>query len=134
MADLDKAIQDPRMDARKLWLPVSVIVTILLAVLGSAVGVGWWLNDVQDTAAGQVVTANRLQAVSDQLSQMQGSINALMSMQQAISDTRAEVGALNARLDAYETRMQSMDVWIQTTRERLNKQGLESPPYRAMAQ
>lgn len=133
MSDLKTAVEDSRIDARKLWLPASLIVgtvtAFLLTCSAGLVGVGWWLKGVQETQVGQATTAAQLTDVTEKLDKLQGSVETLLSMQGSLAETRAEVGSLESRLDSFDTRLQTMDAWIQTTRERLSEAGVRPPPY-----
>lgn len=133
MADLKDGLQDSRMvDAQKLWLPVGKVIAIAVGFVALIFGLGMWTqrtNDRTESAAGLEV---QLQSINNQIATMQGSINVLAEMNKVLAETRADVGALDSRVQALDRntseRLNMMDAWIQTTRDRLRDQGFRDVP------
>lgn len=129
MAEIREAIENVRQDARTLWLPVTTIATILILVSGALVGAGMWIARTGDRAASTDELRTELKAMNTQLSTMQGSINALMQMQAAVAETRADVSALNGRMQELSTKLETQDAWIQRLRDDLRRSGYDPPSY-----
>lgn len=114
-----------RADARALWLPVTAVLGIVAVVFAA----GMSYKGLSDNADSAVVLAEKVESMSRQLSEVQGTLNTVVAMQAQLSDVKAEVGSLESRFDGMETRLQTMDAWIQTTRSKMQQQGFEPPPY-----
>ena len=48
---------------------------------------------------------------------------------QSLATTSAEVEELQNKMNSFDQRLQMMDAWIQTTRDRLTRSGFEPPEY-----
>jgi peptidoglycan hydrolase CwlO-like protein len=131
MAEIDGKVH-ARPDARQLWLPITTVLVIVLAIVGATVGgsvaVGRWIERNTQQEGTVTSVASELKTLNTQISTMQGSINALMGMQQQLAETSASVGSMKNEMQSFDTRLQTMDAWIQTTRGRLLEQGFRNLP------
>jgi peptidoglycan hydrolase CwlO-like protein len=132
MAEIQKALEN--VDARRLIVTASTFVAILGLLLGGTVTATVWVVRTTDKAAAIAPIQQQLGGLNSKLDTMQGSVNALMTMQATVAETKAEVGALNSRLDSMDTAIQSQNAWIMTTRERLSRQGFETPEFQPKGQ
>ena len=132
-----RRIMEPviKADARQLWLPVTTVAAVFVVVAGALVGAGMWIARTGDRAATTTQLAGELRTMNTQLATLQGSVNALMGMQSELAKTSANVATMREQMEGFETRLQTMDAWIQTTRDRLKSQGFSDvPDYRPRGQ
>lgn len=140
MADLKEGLQDSRMvDAQKLWLPVGKVIAIAVGFIAMIFALGMWTQKTNDRTESAAGLEAQLQSLNTQMATMQGSINVLTAMGKEITQARADIGSLDSRLDGIERntgeRLNMMDAWIQTTRDRLRDQGFRDiPDYRPRGQ
>lgn len=95
------------------------------AILVLGLLVGMW---VQDKISQVSNIGLQLAEIKGALTGMQGQMAAV---NQDVADLRAEVGGFQRRLDAQERWLETMDVYIDTTRESLKNQGFSTAPYRS---
>lgn len=114
-----------KIDARNLWVPA----TIALAFGASLFSAGVIYKGISDRAESTITLQADIKDMNRQLNELRGSINTLVSMQGQVAQVSADVSGLRSRMDSQETRLQTMDAWIQNTREKLREQGFRSEPY-----
>lgn len=129
MTQIEKAVENVRTDARTLWVPITGAAAVLILVSGAIFGAGMWVSRTGDQAASTTALAKQLGDMNEKLATMQGSINALMTMQATVAETKAEVGSLEARIENLDIRIQTQDQWIQRLRDDLRKNGYNPPTY-----
>lgn len=127
MAEIQKALEN--VDARRLIVTASTFVAILGLLLGGTVTATVWVVRTTDKAAAIAPIQQQLGGLNSKLDTMQGSVNALMSMQATVAETKADVGSLKAQITALDTKLQTQDAWIQRLRDDLRARGLNPPPY-----
>lgn len=118
MAELNDRAQQARIDARALWVPI----TVVIAIIAAAATAGGWIVSV-NSKVGMVATQ------TTQLSEIKGSLETLTRMQDTVSQTAAELSGLRSRIDSQNTVIQTQNAWIMTTRERLKDKGFETPEF-----
>ena len=80
-----------------------------------------------------ILTQQRSWRLEHQVNELSKDVDKLES--RWITETRnsaklqANMEGVDSRLGAYDQRLQMMDAWIQTTRDKLNQQGIDPPPY-----
>ena len=128
MAEIQQKLEN--VDVRRLVVNLGALFAILAAILGGTVTATVWVVRTTDKAAAVDGLQRELSSLNTKLDTMQGSVNALMTMQATVAETKAEVGALSSRLDNMDTSIQTQNAWIMTTRERLSRQGFETPEFK----
>lgn len=118
-----------KLDARALWVPLSVVFVLFLGAAATLVSVTVWLTNLSHDAKAGTTLTNQIETLSASQNRLEGKIDTLVGMQGDLARTTSELSGIKGRLDGYETRLQTMDAWIQTTRERLRDQGFQTDPY-----
>ena len=117
-------------EVNQVTVRVVAAVAAFIAVAGTLVGVTVWLTNLSHRADAGAANEAAIIQVQKDISRLEGKIDALTGMSQQLSDLGAEVGSLSTRIDGQDRRLEMMDAWIQTTRERMSDQGVRSPDYR----
>jgi HAMP domain-containing protein len=84
MAEIREEFQDKRVDARNLWLPVTVIASAIL-ILGGAI---WWAATINTTVAAMAGTLARIEA----------NVGEATALKRTITQNQAEIEELQLEL------------------------------------
>lgn len=117
MAEVNDKAQHLRQDARQLWLPVTTVLVIIVAIMGATVGgsvmVGRWLERSTQQEGTVTSVAGELKTMNTQIATMQGSINALMGMQTKLAETSAELGSLRGEIKNLERELRLLRDFVE---------------------
>lgn len=119
-----------KVDARTLWIPLSVAFIFFFGSAATLVGVTVWLTNLSHDAKAGTNLAAQIEGLNSSQNRLEGKIDTLVGMQGDLARTSAELSGLKSRIDAQDRRLEGMDAWIQTTRDRLRAEGLHPPDYR----
>lgn len=103
-------------------------IAAFIAVAGTLVAVTVWLTNLSHRADTATTLASAIEDLTKAQARQEGKIDTLVSMQGDLARTTAEISGLKSRLDAQDRRLETMDAWIQTTRDRLQEQGFRGVP------
>lgn len=117
-----------KIDARTLWVPLTAALVLFLGAATTLVGVTVWLTNLSHRADTATTLAAAIEDLTKAQARQEGKIDTLVSMQGDLARTTAEISGLKSRLDAQDRRLETMDAWIQTTRDRLQEQGFRGVP------
>lgn len=117
---------DGSMDLSTGTLPVLRVV----GVVAIAVVITLYIANVQSKASAAEGLADQQREFSASLHKIEGKIDVLLDTREDVVEIKTIIQNHEQRFQSLETRIQTQDAWIQTTRERLLKSGFEPPPYK----
>lgn len=116
LGEMNQSIRN--LDASKLWLPITLVVGIVLAIAGGAWQVRGWAEMV----------SGRLDALQTTTSEIKGSLGMIADIAGQVRENTGKLDAMRDAIAAQEMRLQTQAAWMQSAQLALARQGFQTPP------